>query len=98
MNYLAEHSSGQRVQILDGICSRPIWDDVVNATADVAQWEVSPSGYFCEFQSEGTCDSGSVSWGTSDPDDPRFCTKHFFDGSIGYELVGLGQAYDASLR
>jgi hypothetical protein len=98
MNYLAKHVSGQRVQILYGIGSRPSWDDADNATLDVIQWEPGLDGYFCEFEATGTCDSGSVSWGTSDPGEPRFCTKHFFDGSTGYELVDLAQAHDATLR
>jgi hypothetical protein len=82
-------SMPQLVQILDGIGSRPIDGEDFDVTLVVAQWEPQLGRPFCEFESEGSCDSGSVSWGTSDPYEPRFCTKHFFDGSTGYELVSL---------
>jgi hypothetical protein len=60
---------------------------------DVAQWDSTEEGYFCELQSDPAntpCDSGSVCWGTSDAYGPLFCTKHFFDGSTGFEFVALG--------
>ena len=82
-------STLQLVQVLKGIGSAledepvdPIW------VLDVAQWE--PIGdYLCEFQNDPNsgCDSGSVSWGTSDPFEPKFCTKHFFGSDTGYDFV-----------
>jgi hypothetical protein len=83
----ATTSTLQLVQVLKGIGSVPSGDPIdPDWVLDVAQWD--PTGdYFCEFQSDEQCDGGSVSWGTSDPFEPKFCTKHFFDGSTGYDLV-----------
>jgi hypothetical protein len=79
----------QLVQVLKGVGSALDGEPVDSVwVLDIAQWE--PAGdYFCEFQNDpnGDCDSGSVSWGTSDPFEPKFCTKHFFDGNMGYDLV-----------
>ena len=75
------------VQVVKGIGSVPSGDPIDPVwILDVAQWEPT-SEYFCEFQSEGKCDSATVSWGTSDPYEPKFCTKHFFDGRMGYDFV-----------
>jgi hypothetical protein len=75
------------VQIADGLGSLPEDDQDIVDALDVAQWE--PTGcYFCEFQHEGACDSGTVCWGTSDEYEPKFCTKHFFSPHTGYEFVG----------
>ena len=73
------------VQIIPGLGSIVTGERDLSNALDVAQWE--PKNYFCEFQHEGDCDQGSVSWGTSDPYDPKFCTKHFFSGDTGYEFV-----------
>jgi hypothetical protein len=80
-------TSLELVQVIPGLGSAMIKEYDPTTFLDVAQWE--PHGYFCEFQNEvnGGCDSGSVSWGTSDPYEPKFCTKHFFSGDTGYEFV-----------
>jgi len=76
------------VQIVDGLGSAVVGEDADDNALDVAQWE--PTGdYFCEFQDGGECDSGTVSWGTSDPYEPKFCTKHFFSADTGYEFVAI---------
>ena len=75
--YADKESTLRLVQIVEGLGSAVAGEDDPLAVLDVAQWE--PSGaYFCEFQSEGDCDSGTVCWGTSDPYEPKFCSKHFF--------------------
>ena len=74
------------VQAIEGLGSAIVGETDADNVLDVAQWE--PTGhYFCEFQDDGECDSGTVSWGTSDPYEPKFCTKHFFSTGTGYEFV-----------
>lgn len=79
----------QLVQVVPGLGSTIVDDDDAINVLDVAQWE--PHGYFCEFQNDvnSDCDVGSVSWGTSDPYEPKFCSKHFFSGAMGYEFVSV---------
>jgi hypothetical protein len=81
-------STLQLVQIIEGLGSIPIGSSNKEELLDVAQWEPT-ANYYCEFQHEGTCDGRLVSWGTSDPFEPKFCTAHFFSGDIGYEFVQL---------
>jgi hypothetical protein len=85
-----EPSTLRLVQVLEGIGlalqgeTDPIW------YLDIAQWEAPEGGpYFCELQDKGECDSSSVSWGTSDPYEPKFCSKHYFDAHSGYEFVEM---------
>lgn len=82
-------SSLKIVQVFKGIESLPSSDPIESEwILDVAQWE--PTGaYFCEFEMDGQCDSGTVAWGTSDPFEPKFCTKHLFDGNTGYDFVAV---------
>jgi hypothetical protein len=50
------------VQVVDAIGSQPEGENDLSDALDIAQWE--PSGwYFCEFQDDGACDSGTVCWG-----------------------------------
>ncbi len=79
-------STLELVQIVAGVGSLPEGDREISDALDTAQWEPSGS-YFCEFQDEGACDSGTVCWGTSDEYEPKFCTKHFFMQGTGYEFV-----------
>jgi hypothetical protein len=76
------------VQIIDGVGSILEGDSELSNTLDLAQWE--PSGhYFCEFQDDGNCGSGTVCWGTSDEYEPKFCNKHFFEPHTGYEFIRI---------
>lgn len=80
------------IAVLEGIGSSLEGDlKYEDGVLDIAQWE--PTGeYFCEFQDEGNCDCGTVSWGTSDESEPKFCSKHFFSLDTGYEFVGFQAA------
>ena len=79
------------VQVVDGIGSAVVGEDDPDCVLDIAQWE--PTGdYFCEFQDSGECDSPTVCWGTSDPYEPKFCTKHFFSTDTGYEFVAVSRS------
>ena len=86
-----EHSSLKLVQIVShvGSCPEGESDDELNIF-DVAQWEPT-ADYFCEFQNDvmEDCDSGTVSWGTSDPSDPKLCTLHYFSDESGYEFIRI---------
>ena len=75
------------VQIIESLGLIPTGDPIDPVwILDIAQWQ--PNGrYFCEFQAAGDCDSGTVSWGTSDPYEPKFCSRHFFDQPSGYDFV-----------
>ena len=79
-------STLELVQVIDGLGSAVVGEDDADNVLDVAQWE--PTGdYICEFRDGGECDTGTVSWGTSDPYEPKFCSKHFFSVDTGYEFV-----------
>jgi hypothetical protein len=76
------------VQIVSGIGLAVVGEHDESSVLDVAQWE--PLDYYCEFQDDldGGCEGRSVSWGTSDPYEPKFCTKHYFSAE-GYEFVSV---------
>jgi hypothetical protein len=63
-----------------------VGDDEGDNVLDVAQWK--PTGDdFCELHDGGECDSGTVSWGTSDPYEPKSRRTSFLSTDTGYEFV-----------
>lgn len=64
----------------------PVW------YLDVAMW-YNPGPHFCECENMddiGGCTRDGTLWGTSDPYEPKFCTRHYFGAAMaGYEWVEL---------
>jgi hypothetical protein len=84
---IAAHES--LIQVIEGIgCIVAEGNDAADLVENIAQWRPAADGQtYCELQAQGECDPGEVIWGTSSPFEPTFCTRHFFDGSTGYEFV-----------